>query len=60
MSAGMNVLNFPEGKRPKATDVSQWYGVYRWVMGQFESITATGPARYRISFDYIAISPAVC
>ena len=28
VSAGMNVLNFPEGQRPKATDVSQWYGVY--------------------------------
>jgi len=24
----MNVPNFPEGKRPKATDVSPWYGVY--------------------------------
>jgi len=28
VSAGMNVLNFPEGQRPKATDVSPWYGVY--------------------------------
>ncbi len=26
--AGMNVLSFPEGQRPKATDVSPWYGVY--------------------------------
>ncbi|MGH7771968.1 MAG: hypothetical protein ACREQA_06985 [Candidatus Binatia bacterium] len=25
---GVNVLNFPEGQRPKATDVSPWYGVY--------------------------------
>lgn len=24
----MNVLNFPEGKHPKAADVSPWYGVY--------------------------------
>ncbi|MBI2087312.1 MAG: hypothetical protein HYT78_01060 [Deltaproteobacteria bacterium] len=24
----MNVLNFPERQRPKATDVSPWYGVY--------------------------------
>jgi hypothetical protein len=29
VSAGMNVPNFPEGQRPKATDVSTWYGVYR-------------------------------
>ncbi len=29
MSPGMNVPNFPKGKRPKATDVSPWYGVYR-------------------------------
>jgi len=28
VSPGMNVPNFPEGKRPKATDVSPWYGVY--------------------------------
>ena len=28
VSAGMNVPNFPEGQRPKATDVSPWYGVY--------------------------------
>ncbi len=36
VSAGMNVLGFPEGPRPKATDlsagaqagVSPWYGVY--------------------------------
>ncbi len=27
VSAGMNVLKFPGGK-PKATDVSPWYGVY--------------------------------
>jgi hypothetical protein len=25
---GVDVLNFPEGQRPKATDVSPWYGVY--------------------------------
>jgi hypothetical protein len=24
----MNVLNFPKGQCPKATDVSPWYGVY--------------------------------
>ncbi len=24
----MNVPNFPKGKRPKATDVNPWYGVY--------------------------------
>ncbi len=24
----MKVPNFPEGKRPKATDISPWYGVY--------------------------------
>jgi len=24
----MNVLDFPEGPRHKATDVSSWYGVY--------------------------------
>ncbi len=29
VSPGMNVPNFPEGKRPKATDVSPWYGVYQ-------------------------------
>ncbi len=29
VTPGMNVPNFPEGKRPKATDVSPWYGVYR-------------------------------
>ncbi len=28
VSAGMNVLKFPGGK-PKATDVSPWYRVYR-------------------------------
>ncbi len=28
VSAGMNVMNFPEGQRPKATNVSPWYGVY--------------------------------
>ncbi len=28
VSPGMNVPNFPEGERPKATDVSPWYGVY--------------------------------
>ena len=28
VSAGMNVLNLPEGQSPKATDVSPWYGVY--------------------------------
>jgi len=28
VSAGMNVPNIPEGQRPKATDVSPWYGVY--------------------------------
>jgi hypothetical protein len=28
MSAGMNVLNFPEGQSLKATVVSPWYGVY--------------------------------
>ncbi len=27
VSAGINVLKFPGGK-PKATDVSPWYGVY--------------------------------
>ena len=30
-SYGVNVLNFPEGKRPKATGVSPWYGVY-WIV----------------------------
>ncbi len=25
---GVNVPNFPERKRPKATDVNPWYGVY--------------------------------
>ena len=25
---GVNVPNLPEGQRPKATDVSPWYGVY--------------------------------
>ncbi|HZD40741.1 MAG TPA: ATP-dependent Clp protease proteolytic subunit, partial [Terriglobales bacterium] len=28
VSAGTNVPNSPEGQRPKATDVSPWYGVY--------------------------------
>jgi hypothetical protein len=28
VSAAMNVPNHPEGQRPKATDVSPWYGVY--------------------------------
>ena len=28
VSAGMNVLELPKGQRPKATDVSPWYGVY--------------------------------
>jgi hypothetical protein len=28
VSAGINVLNTLQGKRPKATDVSPWYGVY--------------------------------
>jgi hypothetical protein len=26
---GVNVPNFPEGKSPKATNVSPWYGVYQ-------------------------------
>jgi hypothetical protein len=25
----MNVLNFPEGQRPKTTETSPWYRVYR-------------------------------
>ena len=25
---GVNVLELPKGQRPKATDVSPWYGVY--------------------------------
>ncbi len=29
MSAWMNVVRCPEGQRPKATEVSPWYGVYR-------------------------------
>ena len=29
VSAGMNVLNFPEGQRPKTTETSPWYRVYR-------------------------------
>ncbi len=28
MSAGMNVPNSLQGQRPKAMDVSPWYGVY--------------------------------
>src|SRR3989338_7026110 len=28
-SYGVNVLNVPKGQRPKATDVSPWYGVCR-------------------------------
>ncbi len=28
VSAGMNFVRCPEGQRPKATDVSPWYGVY--------------------------------
>jgi len=28
VSVGMNVPDFPDGQRPKATDVSPWYGVY--------------------------------
>ncbi len=31
VSAGMNVVRCPEGQRPKATDVSTWYGVYAWL-----------------------------
>ncbi len=27
-SYGVNVLELPKGQRPKATDVSPWYGVY--------------------------------
>ncbi len=33
VSAGMNVLDFPEGPRPIATDVSPWYGVYPPISG---------------------------
>jgi len=29
VSAGMNVLKFPEGQRPKTTETSPWYRVYR-------------------------------
>jgi len=32
VSTGMNVLDFPEGHRPKATDVSPWYGVYPYLL----------------------------
>ena len=28
VSPAINVPNFPEGKRPKSTDVGPWYGVY--------------------------------
>jgi len=28
----MNVLIFPERKRPKATDISPWYGVYSYYL----------------------------
>ncbi len=33
VSPGMKVPDFPEGKRPKATDVSPWYGVYHYWLG---------------------------
>ena len=46
VSAGINVVKFLEGQRPKATDLSPWYGVSEvvWdrmltlVMGQKEGV----------------------
>jgi len=37
VSAGRNVLGFPEVPRPKATDISPWYGVYTQV-AEFSAI----------------------
>ena len=35
ISVEMNVPNLPEGKCPKATDVSLWYGVYSALLMAF-------------------------
>jgi len=34
VSAGINVVNFPGGQHPKATDLNPWYGVYEVVLGR--------------------------
>lgn len=36
---GVNILNFPEGKHPKAMDVSPWYGVYKEIFSCIEFLT---------------------
>ncbi len=38
VSAGMNVVKIPEGQRPKAMDVSPWYGVYYRYIGNMATI----------------------
>ncbi len=47
VSAGMNVVKFPEGQRPKATDVSTWYGVYlkQWILPIYHDRKG-GPGRF--------------
>src|SRR3990167_9458507 len=37
---GVNVLELPKGQRPKATDVSPWYGVYVFKLLRYFSITS--------------------
>ncbi len=34
----MNFPNFPEGKRPRATDVSPWLGFYRIKLDRYSSV----------------------
>ncbi len=44
----MNVSNFPEGKRPKAIDVSPWFGVYSMTMnGPYDQIILPDGIRNR-------------
>lgn len=56
----VNVPNFPEGQRPKAADVSPWYGVYR-LWERWKSIAHTignFQARLLLSlFYFLVLSP---
>ncbi len=44
VSAGLNVLNSPRGKCPKATDVSPWYGVYFQLAFAIDRVKAVAPS----------------
>ncbi len=48
VSTGMNVLDLPEVHRPKATDVSPWYGVYSSLPKNYAFSSFTKSANTRV------------